>query len=117
MATSGRHEGVYCKVVTIPLLLSPHYHVNRMTSPLLPLLLAAMAAVCAAQCRVPPFDRPLTVSNPCLTGNDVFILQNLLNRRAPVNVSSCYDDATAAAVLSFQRGATCPRQCHDRTAI
>jgi hypothetical protein len=62
------------------------------------------AALCANSSMPQPWTRVLEVANPAMKGTDVFILQNLLLRStASLPVTSAYDAATAAAVLSFQR--------------
>jgi peptidoglycan hydrolase-like protein with peptidoglycan-binding domain len=53
-----------------------------------------------------PFYRELSVTSPLLTGNDVLTVQTLVKRDKAVDpsllVNSIYDEATAAAVTSFQ---------------
>ncbi len=70
------------------------------------LLLAAVAAGVTAQAGfpVPPFSQPLAPASPCTTyADDAFIYQNLLSRwGVPVNVSGCYDAATAKVTMMFQ---------------
>ena len=70
--------------------------------------LYSLAAVAYAQPQlpVPPFFRELSVTQPCMTGDDVVVLANLLARfSAAVNASStCYDDALSAQTGKFQQG-------------
>lgn len=50
-----------------------------------------------------PFTRVLQLSNPLMTGDDVFMMQKMLARAVSnVPASRNYDDATAAAVAAFK---------------
>jgi hypothetical protein len=54
---------------------------------------------------VPPFDRPLALQSPPVTGLDVYILQNLLLKNggyAGVGVTSTFDAPTSAGLGQFQ---------------
>lgn len=55
-----------------------------------------------------PFNRPLSVQEPALTGTDVTILQNLLLRFAPLSVTNEFDAATGAALSQFQTSVGLP---------
>lgn len=53
-----------------------------------------------------PFTKQLRLASPYMTGNDVIILQNLLQRFSEtkqLQVTSNYDEKTAFAVRTFQR--------------
>jgi hypothetical protein len=68
-------------------------------------LLLFCAVVAAAQQMPLPWTRVLDVETPLLSGNDVTIAQNLLNRAAltvPLQCDGTYGDATADAVKQFQ---------------
>ncbi len=51
-----------------------------------------------------PFYRELMVTSPALTGNDVIILQNLLQRSIAIKpkITSEYDEQTEESVKAFQ---------------
>jgi hypothetical protein len=68
------------------------------------LSLAFLLACVSAQTTMPcPFYRPLTLQQPPLNGNDVYIMQNLMLRAiASTPISSVYDAKTQAAVSQFQ---------------
>jgi len=60
-----------------------------------------------------PFTRELSVESPLLTGDDVFMMQALINRspfvnKNPIPLTRAYDTATAAAVSAFQTGNQIP---------
>ncbi len=68
------------------------------------LLCTAVLVWGAATDMPPPFTRTLVVQQPPLTGQDVLILQNLLNNppsSASLSVDGAYGPATGAALSSF----------------
>ena len=71
---------------------------------LTPLALAFLAT--AAGQMPPPFTRELSLATPCMNGTDVLLLQHLLARSTSspgLNITACYDAATAAATSAFQQ--------------
>ena len=69
-------------------------------------LISALAVAATATIMPLPFTRELILVSPCLTGIDVELLQHLLSRSPStppgLNVTRCYDAATAAATALFQ---------------
>lgn len=71
------------------------------------LLLVLVAVVRAAQTMPFPFTRVLQTAQPALSGDDVYVAQNLLLRSPFVSgltVTSTFDAATVAAVKAFKAG-------------
>jgi len=65
--------------------------------------LSLIANVQSQQTMPCPFTRVLSVQNPLLSGNDVYILQNLLLRTVPETPTNYeYDTDTEASVSKFQ---------------
>lgn len=57
---------------------------------------------------VAPFYRDLALENPCMKGDDVLLLQNLLRRvqgTEGLNISGCFDARTSETLTMFQRQA------------
>lgn len=71
--------------------------------------LAFAAAAAAVLAQMPlPFTRVLQVATPPMSGEDVTILQNLLQRRSPFPLTNVFDAATASAVSGFQGNVSLP---------
>lgn len=69
------------------------------------LVALCVVAHCVAESMPLPWTRILSATNPPMTGNDVYIAQNLLVRDSSVTnlvINGQYDKDTAAAVAAFQ---------------
>lgn len=75
-------------------------------TPIAGLLLALLAPLSAASAMPLPWKRELFYQPTPMTGNDVFVLQNLINRDSAVRgrlpVTSAFDQDTSNAVRAFQ---------------
>ncbi|EFA75486.1 eukaryotic translation initiation factor 2 alpha kinase [Heterostelium album PN500] len=66
-------------------------------------IIAFVATTTNAQDFPCPFSRELSIQTPPMTGDDVYILQNLLVRTVPnIPLTSAFDAITQAALIKFQ---------------